>query len=299
MPTNFPTSDDVFDVPSTPVSTPLGSMGDSSRTHSNNHKDLGDSLMAMQGQATLLIHSHDGATFRHGSKLAQANTHQSPDTDSGTGALHHTIGSGANQYAAGNHTHAAVATYPVGAYFFSTVSTNPASLGVIGTWTSVGQRFLCATGGSLSLAVGATGGSNSHTHTIDASTNTLSSHTHDIASTTTGSGGGHSHSGGSIGSTSVSHWHPLANASSSTIAATASDQPTSIPVVSHGHSQSGTTSQSHSHGATSVDSTGDHTHTISSATTGSSGGHSHTNSTPASAQNLIPLFVVYMWKRTA
>lgn len=46
--------------------------------------------------------SHDHA----GNKLAQANTHESPDTDSATSALHHTLGTGANQAAAGNHTHA-------------------------------------------------------------------------------------------------------------------------------------------------------------------------------------------------
>lgn len=37
--------------------------------------------------------------------LTQANSHGSPDTDSGTTALHHTLGTGANQAAAGDHTH--------------------------------------------------------------------------------------------------------------------------------------------------------------------------------------------------
>lgn len=45
--------------------------------------------------------SHDHAS----NKLAQANTHESADTDSATTALHHTIGTGANQAAAGNHVH--------------------------------------------------------------------------------------------------------------------------------------------------------------------------------------------------
>lgn len=49
-------------------------------------------------------HDHSGATG-HGPVLAQANTHGSPDTDSSPTALHHTIGSGANQAAAGNHQH--------------------------------------------------------------------------------------------------------------------------------------------------------------------------------------------------
>jgi hypothetical protein len=38
-------------------------------------------------------------------KLAQASTHQSPDTDASQSSLHHTIGAGANQASAGNHTH--------------------------------------------------------------------------------------------------------------------------------------------------------------------------------------------------
>jgi hypothetical protein len=50
-------------------------------------------------------HAHDGTA---GVKLAQANTHETPDTDSATTALHHTIGTGANNAAAGNHTHSGV-----------------------------------------------------------------------------------------------------------------------------------------------------------------------------------------------
>lgn len=48
-------------------------------------------------------HAHDGVDGTN--KLAQANTHESPDTDVATSSLHHTLGSGANQAAAGNHTH--------------------------------------------------------------------------------------------------------------------------------------------------------------------------------------------------
>jgi hypothetical protein len=49
-------------------------------------------------------HDHSGATG-HAPKLSQANTHQSADTDSATGAIHHTLGTGATQAAAGNHQH--------------------------------------------------------------------------------------------------------------------------------------------------------------------------------------------------
>lgn len=47
-----------------------------------------------------LAHNHSS------NKLAQANTHESADTDSSTSSLHHTIGTGATNAAAGNHTHA-------------------------------------------------------------------------------------------------------------------------------------------------------------------------------------------------
>lgn len=47
-------------------------------------------------------HDHDGSPAQ---QLTQANTHQSPDTDSATSSLHHTIGASATQAAAGNHAH--------------------------------------------------------------------------------------------------------------------------------------------------------------------------------------------------
>lgn len=45
--------------------------------------------------------NHDHAS----NKLAQANTHESPDTDAATTSLHHTLGTGQYQAAAGNHNH--------------------------------------------------------------------------------------------------------------------------------------------------------------------------------------------------
>lgn len=50
-------------------------------------------------------HTHGGTPTQ---QLTQANTHQSPDTDAGTTSLHHTLGTGANQSAAGNHNHSGV-----------------------------------------------------------------------------------------------------------------------------------------------------------------------------------------------
>jgi len=47
-------------------------------------------------------HAHNATDAQ---KLTQANSHQSPDTDSAAGSLHHTVGTGATQAAAGNHAH--------------------------------------------------------------------------------------------------------------------------------------------------------------------------------------------------
>lgn len=107
MATNYPTSNDVFTEPSTPATVPLGSAGDSSppRTHTEHHRDLGDAIIALQANSPLLGHDHSGTGARATNKLLQVNTHQSADTDTSTSAIHHTLGTGANQAAPGNHTH--------------------------------------------------------------------------------------------------------------------------------------------------------------------------------------------------
>lgn len=297
MPSTFPTTNDVFDVPSTPVSTPLGSAGDSDRKHSKSHEDLGDALENMQAEQTVLAHSHDGVTFRHGSKLAQANTHESVDTDSGPTSIHHTIGSGANQYASGTHTHASVTTYPVGAFFFAVVATSPSDLGIVGTWTAVGQRLLCASGGALGFAAGVQGGSNSHSHSIDATTNTLAAHDHTLTSVTTGADGGHGHTGGTVATDGQSHYHTM-NSKTISTSELIYDGSDSWVNTSHTHSSASTTA-SHSHTSSAITAAADHTHTVQTPTVSSSGSHSHTNTTPTTTNNLVPILVVYMWKRTA
>lgn len=105
MPTSYPASNDSFRAPDNPSSVVTASSGDSTRNHAQSHQDMGDAIMALETNATPLTHDHSGTEARPSQKLSQANTHQSPDTDTGLGAIHHTLGLGATQAAPGNHTH--------------------------------------------------------------------------------------------------------------------------------------------------------------------------------------------------
>lgn len=78
--------------------------------------------------------------------LTQANTHASPDTDSGPTALHHTLGVTANQAAAGNHTH--TLSFALSAFSKSgtlSPSNGTLRLPVDGTYTITGTRLTVGT----------------------------------------------------------------------------------------------------------------------------------------------------------
>jgi hypothetical protein len=81
---------------------------------------LGTSANAAHADHTHALVAHTHADTANGGQLLQANTHGTPDTDSAPTALHHTLGTGANQAAVGSHTHTslarAVSIYSGGAY---------------------------------------------------------------------------------------------------------------------------------------------------------------------------------------
>ncbi len=104
MATNYPGSSDAFNVPTSPSTTPLSSAGTGTRNHTTHHRDLGDAVVALQNNVTKTTHDHTG-TGLNGPKLVQAVTHENVDTDQAANSLHHTIGAGAFQAAAGNHNH--------------------------------------------------------------------------------------------------------------------------------------------------------------------------------------------------
>jgi hypothetical protein len=104
---SYPDDIDIFNEPSSPEFTPLSSAGSGTRAHVAHHRDLGQAVVALQTHAAKRGHDHSGdaTNTSKGAKLSQANTHQSPDTDQSSTSLHHTLGTGANQAAPGNHTH--------------------------------------------------------------------------------------------------------------------------------------------------------------------------------------------------
>lgn len=290
--TNFPGSNDSFGVPSAPASTALNSAGDSARNMVNNHGDMGAAIMAMQAEATYLTHAHDG-TARNGSKLVQANTHQSPDTDTATTALHHTIGTGANQGAAGNHTHTVTNVWPVGSVFIAAVSSTPTALGLPGTWSQITGVFIVASGSTFT----GTGGTSSHTH--GATFATSGGHSHSTSNVD--SAGGHSHTNGGTGSSSYDHSHGNVdyNWADSGLFYFGGSGSYAMDAGSHTHASepaSNYSGTSHSHGVNSTDSQPDHAHAVPSMDT--QGGHSHTSNI-TSANHLPPYLAVNVWQRTA
>lgn len=290
--TNFPGSNDSFGVPSAPASTALNSAGDSARNMVNNHGDMGAAIMAMQAEATYLTHAHDG-TARNGSKLVQANTHQSPDTDSSATALHHTIGTGANQGAAGNHTHTVANVWPVGSVFITAVAGTPTSFGLPGTWSQITGVFVVASGSTFT----GTGGTSSHSHTANFTTSGAHSH----STSNVDSAGGHSHTNSGSGSSSYDHSHYSTNNNQSDAGYRffGGSGANAMLYASHNHASepaSNYSGTSHSHGVNSTDAVGDHAHTVPSMDT--QGGHSHTSSI-SSASHIPPYLVVNVWQRTA
>lgn len=310
MPTNFPAGSDNFTVPNSPGSTALSSSGSAARNHVQSHKDLGDTIVAMQVEATLAIHSHDGVTARHGNKLLQVNTHQSPDTDAGPTSLHHTLGTGANQAAPGNHsalpafagTHPPAVAWPVGCIYISTLSTNPNTTFGFGTWSRVQDAFLIGTGGSYSYSGSVVNNTSTHGHTIP-DTDAQGSHSHTLSGPTD-TLSTHKHSGGTSGNSSVSHYHSGLSQgqrddggqNSADSRAVGASGYSGSPFHSHSGYDNWDNGTGHTHSVNDYDATGSHSHGLSSGVTGSTHSHSVSTNTPS---HVPPYQAFYVWRRTA
>ena len=78
--------------------------------------------------------------------FAQSNTHASADTDSASTALHHTLGTGANQAAAGNHSHTLVSSLPTFTkYSTLSVGAGTLRLPIDASYTITGVRLTVGT----------------------------------------------------------------------------------------------------------------------------------------------------------
>lgn len=312
MPTNFPTGSDVFNVPASPGSTALSSAGSGSRNHVQHHRDMGDAVEAMQAEATLLVHSHNSSTARHGNKLAQANTHQSPDTDAASGSLHHTLGHGATQAAPGNHaslgafsdTHANAVSWPVGCMYISTLSSNPSGL-LGGTWVQVQDAYLIGVGGSYSYSGSVVANTSTHNHTVaDTGSSSDGSHTHTLSGTINVAGN-HGHTnGGNTGGQDVPHSHTQTNSGFTVSTSTADSSAVGTTGGNNSHTHTSTNgptydpgNSNHSHTLSNYNGVGDHGHTISNPTS-SQASHTHTSGSSSTAH--LPTWkAFYIWRRTA
>jgi len=98
-------------------------------------------------------HTHASTGLQAG-QLAQANTHQSPDTDSAAGSLHHTVGTGANQAAAGNHNSHVYSGLTTGHVLTATSATAAAFQASAGGGAPTGADYLVGTAqGGLSAEI--------------------------------------------------------------------------------------------------------------------------------------------------
>lgn len=102
--TAYPGGDDTFTIPSDPENTPTSSAGDGTRDLPQSIADEGAAIMALEANAAQKPHTHSGGS--DGTViLRQSSTHANADTDTSNTSIHHTIGPGAHQASAGNHTH--------------------------------------------------------------------------------------------------------------------------------------------------------------------------------------------------
>lgn len=164
--------------------------------------------------------------------------------------------------------------YPIGSIYMSTTNISPASF-LGGTWSQIIDTFLFAAGGSYTA--GSTGGSASHTLTINeipahnhtGSTASEGGHTH---TATTSSDGNHNHTASSATAGEHRHdgWGAITHGSGSTAGAESYANVTSWREIEDYNFMN--SAGSHTHTIT-VGSTGDHTHTL---TTSSNGSHTHT-----------------------
>ncbi len=111
-----------------------GTLVDTTSTQTLTNKTLTIPTLSSPTISSFTNANHTHGSGNGGGVLTQANTHQSPDTDTATTSLHHTIGTGAFQAAAGNHNHSTTSV-PVAKIFNSadqTIANNTITIASLG-----------------------------------------------------------------------------------------------------------------------------------------------------------------------
>lgn len=196
--------------------------------------------------------------------------------------------------------------YPVGSIYTSTKNVSPATF-LGGTWTRIKDTFLLAAGDTYSA--GATGGSSTHTLTIDE----MPSHTHTfngVSSTTT------SQSTSTTGTESRGHTHQFTTGNAgnhyhywtenfggyyiSGAGVSQGGMSAVVPTMTQGATNVGTNwAGEHNHSGTTGGIMANHTHLYAHTHTLTAKG-SNDNTGGGKAHSIMPPYkVVYAWERTA
>ena len=180
--------------------------------------------------------------------------------------------------------------YPVGSLYWSSKSTNPASL-FGGTWVQIKDRFVLACGDTYKT-VGATGGSK----TVTLTEQQIPNHTHTFRGTAVTSSGMSGNATGSFASRTLSNLNPI-------VGAKGGDAPQSATASGNFSAHWGPSSSGGGGAAqatvdnedkrTTMSLNVEHTHSVTASGTNLStgGGQAH--------DNMPPYVVKYCWERTA
>ena len=209
------------------------------------------------------------------------------------------VGTSAGTVAAGDDSRFVTLStiYPVGSIYMSVVSTSPATLFGMGTWSALAGRFLVGldSGQTEFDAAEETGGEKTHTLTsseMPAHTHTQDAHGHGVTD------GGHNHTQNSHNHTQDAHAHVqnLPSVSTGNFACGTRDTSAggvggSPSTVADALSTASTTATNQATTATNIaNTTGLTVNNATAANQNTGGGGAH--------NTLPPYLVVYMWKRT-
>lgn len=239
------------------------------------------------GNYSLLSHDHDASYSALGHVHAYDDLTDKPTL--GTAAVKN-VGTGADDVAAGNHTHPGGSeAFPIGSVFIAVVNTDPATLLGYGTWASfaAGKMLVGLDSGDTDFdAAEETGGEKTHTLL----TSEMPSHTH-IQDAHNHTQDSHNHTQDAHNHTQDAHSH-VQNLPTNQTGGQASGTRDTSTNGSTPDALSTATAVATNQAATATNQAATATNQAATATNQNAGGDGAHN-------NMPPYIVVYMWKRTA